>query len=91
MVLTVQKLIATSSACVKLESVESKLSLVVPAEIDEGAHTAAFVLPELPISTHELVHVSLSLNGQEFTAVDTDSTVTTSEAKMSFLYKGITA
>ncbi|EEY55061.1 uncharacterized protein PITG_08649 [Phytophthora infestans T30-4] len=79
MVLTVQKLIATSSAC------------VVPAEIDEGAHTAAFVLPELPISTHELVHVSLSLNGQELTAVDTDSTVTTSEAKMSFLYKGITA
>ncbi|EEY56313.1 uncharacterized protein PITG_09822 [Phytophthora infestans T30-4] len=64
---------------------------VVPAEIDEGAHTAAFVLPELPISTHELVHVSLSLNGQELTAVDTDSTVTTSEAKMSFLYKGITA
>ncbi|KAF4040975.1 Regulator of chromosome condensation (RCC1) repeat [Phytophthora infestans] len=91
MVLTVQKLIATSSACVKLESVESKLSLVVPAEIDEGAHTAAFVLPELPISTHEPVHVSLSLNGQEFTEVDTDSTVTTSEAKMSFLYKGITA
>ncbi|KAL3661646.1 hypothetical protein V7S43_013405 [Phytophthora oleae] len=67
MVLTVDKAIATPAACVKLETTESAISLVVPVEIDEVARTAEFTLPELPISTEESVQVLLSLNGQEFT------------------------
>ncbi|KAF1785969.1 hypothetical protein GQ600_20989 [Phytophthora cactorum] len=53
MALTVEKLMLTLAACVRLEAAESKISLVVPVEIDDAAHTAEFVLPELPISTEE--------------------------------------
>ncbi|KAG3245208.1 hypothetical protein PI124_g10042 [Phytophthora idaei] len=87
MALTVEKLMPTPTACVRLEAAESKISLVVPVEIDDAAHMAEFVLPELPISTEELVHVSLSLNGQEFTEAVTDHTVTPNGGEVSFRYK----
>ncbi|KAG2799113.1 hypothetical protein PC116_g24060 [Phytophthora cactorum] len=87
MALTVEKLMLTLAACVRLEAAESKISLVVPVEIDDAARTAEFVLPELPISTEELVHVSLSLNGQEFTEAATDHTVAPNGGEVSFRYK----
>lgn len=90
MVLAVDKVVSTPAACVRLETADSKVSLVcclwllyrlylssssnceivlskvLPVEIDEAARTAEFVLPELPVSADERVHVALSLNGQEF-------------------------
>ncbi|KAJ8552384.1 hypothetical protein ON010_g10161 [Phytophthora cinnamomi] len=66
MVLAVDKVISTPEACAKLETADAKVSLVLPVEIDEGARTAAFELPQLPINTNQRVHVALSLNGQEF-------------------------
>ncbi|KAF1785879.1 hypothetical protein GQ600_23455 [Phytophthora cactorum] len=74
MALTVEKLMLTLAAC-------------VASGDDDAAHTAEFVLPELPISTEELVHVSLSLNGQEFTEAATDHTVAPNGGEVSFRYK----
>ncbi|KAE9312174.1 hypothetical protein PR003_g19832 [Phytophthora rubi] len=87
MMLAVDNEITTPAACVRLETADSKVSLVVPVEIDEAAHTATFVLPELPISTEEHVHVSLSLNGQEFTERTLDPATELNGGGVSFLYK----
>ncbi|ETM48869.1 hypothetical protein L914_06652 [Phytophthora nicotianae] len=89
MVLTVEKVVATTAACVRLEAAESKVSLVVPVDIDEVAHTATFVLPDLPHSAEEQVHVTLSLNGQEFTEAVTDHTVVPNAGESSFRYKSL--
>ncbi|RLN65183.1 hypothetical protein BBP00_00003010 [Phytophthora kernoviae] len=67
MSVAVDKVISTSAAYVKLVAAESRVSLVVPVEIVEASHAAEFVLPELLIRSDEMVHVALSLNGQEFT------------------------
>lgn len=56
-------------------------------EIDEASHTAEFVLPELPISAEEVVHVALSLNGQEFTEGSSDLTASPTGGEVSFRYK----
>ncbi|KAG7379195.1 putative E3 ubiquitin-protein ligase herc3 [Phytophthora pseudosyringae] len=87
MSLAVDKAIATSAACVRLEAADSNVSLVVPVEIDEAAHTAEFVLPELPLSADAMVHLALSLNGQEFTQSSTrDATLEPNGGSLSFRY-----
>ncbi|KAH7487948.1 putative E3 ubiquitin-protein ligase HERC4 [Phytophthora ramorum] len=87
MVVTVDRVISTPAACVKLTAADSGVSVVVPVEIDEVARTAEFTLPRLPISTEELVRVALSLNGQEFTGDVSDAASAPSEAEVSFSYK----
>ncbi|POM66792.1 Regulator of chromosome condensation (RCC1)-like protein [Phytophthora palmivora] len=59
---------------------------VVPVEIDEAAHTAEFVLPELPCCADEVVQVAVSLNGQEFTEGVGDPTMTLN-GEVRFQYK----
>ncbi|OWZ18627.1 hypothetical protein PHMEG_0007250 [Phytophthora megakarya] len=65
----------------------TKMALtVVPVEIDEAAHTVGFILPELPVRSDELVHVVLSLNGQEFTG-DVEEPTAHPSGIVSFQYK----
>ncbi|GMF11013.1 unnamed protein product [Phytophthora lilii] len=90
MVLAVDKVISSSAACVKLETAQSNLSLVLPVAIDETSATAEFVLPEMPLLTEDLVQVALSLNGQEFTDVSEvnfrlTATVANAEPHVEFL------
>ncbi|GMF29000.1 unnamed protein product [Phytophthora fragariaefolia] len=87
MVLTVDKVLASSAALVRLETADARVSQVVSVEINEAARTAQFVLPELPIETDEKVYVALSLNGQEFTAGAVDPATESSEGVVAFFYK----
>ncbi|CEG47305.1 E3 ubiquitin protein ligase [Plasmopara halstedii] len=86
-VLQVKNLIATSSACVKLDSASSKTSRVVPVKIDGAAQAAEFVLPELSLECGELVRVLLSLDGQEFYDGNTNTAPTPIAGGITFRYK----